>query len=463
VIAQDGLPAVSQSGFATNLSWVMFCCGGIAVAHLLPMGVEILCVVLAVLILVAPPGIALGCLAVAAWIKVRNPYLFQEFQPNVVAGWLPLVASMVRAALQPSAVLQSRGALWVAAFAVIAGGALMATPTNLSVSIPKLLVLSGGLIAMLVLVADANRPAAGSVGLSGHDIVMGIFIATTCLSAPLLAIPGIGFLRNTTGFQGVTGQPQAFAVLYAPLVAYLLVRVVETRSLAALHWLGLIAGSILLVWSQSRTGVAACLAGICLGLFVWWRGRVKTAPSGAWLKVSAVVIVLAIAGYLHREEIREAVSGYLLKGVAGDFDAETLLTSRAVLFLTGWQNFVAHPVFGIGFGVSTTPELLEVATSDTFGVTLSASMEKGSGFLQILEETGLVGAAVLAFFIGTVCRATGVTRSASAMALVGAALATNLGEAIIYSLGGVGLAQWAYVMLGMTLLQASRSSAGTQP
>lgn len=443
--------------------WALLSGGGIASAMLVPFAAEALCALLAAVILVAQPRLALGALALAAWIKVRNPYLLGEHPIPVLAGWLPILAAIARAALQPWATLQSRGVLWIMAFAAIAGSRVLANPAMLALSIPKLLVFSGGLVAMLALVRTANLPRSGAAGISGHDVVNTLFLVTTCLCVPLLATPAIGYLLNQSGFQGVTSQPQAFAVLFAPLVAYYVMRTVETESLALTRWCMALAGITLLVFSQSRTGVAAALGGIGLGLFVWWRNKraARGFGPGFWLRASCGVLLLAALGYLFRVEILEAATEFVLKGVEGELDTESLLTSRAVLFATVWQSFLSQPVLGIGFGVPTLPDELQMTTSSTFGVVLSASIEKGNGFLQVLEETGVVGAAVMGGFLVALGRAGGLARNAAAMALVAAALATNVGEAIIYSLGGVGLAQWAYVMLGLTLLQAPAPRAAS--
>jgi hypothetical protein len=414
-------------------------------------------VVLAAVVFGAQPRLALGALVLATWIKLRNPYFFENDSFTVMSGWLPILAGVARAALHPAGMLHSRVVLWVGLFAAVAAGRLLAAPVLLSVAIPKLLIVSGGLVAMLMLVDAANRAGEPAGHRTGHDVIEGVYLAATYVSLPLLLIPAIGFLRNSTGFQGVTSQPQGFAVLYAPLVAYYVMRTIETGSLSLLRWVAMSVGAALLVYSLSRTGVGACLIGLSLGLLVWWRAR---AAHGFglwfWLGAGAAAMVLAGVGYLFRGEILAAVSAFLLKGVEGDLNAETLVTTRTVVVLAGWANFMSYPFFGIGFGIPTVPELLEVTTSSSFGVALSAPFEKGNGFVQVLEETGLVGAALLVAFLVSLARGSGLMRNASAMALVVAALATNLGEATIYSLGGIGLAQWAYVMLGMTLQQPPR-------
>src|SRR5262245_13341111 len=98
------------------LGWGMLCGGGMATAILVPYGTETLCAVLAAVILTASPPVALGALALAAWIKVHNPYLLDDHSTVVVAGWLPILACIGRAALQPSLTLHARGVLWIMAF-----------------------------------------------------------------------------------------------------------------------------------------------------------------------------------------------------------------------------------------------------------------------------------------------------------------------------------------------------------
>lgn len=66
--------------------------------------------------------------------------------------------------------------------------------------------------------------------------------------------------------------------------------------------------------------------------------------------------------------------------------------SRGFLIARMFSNIEEHPFVGIGFGVSSTPEEMNITYDPIFGAPLSAPVEKGVLPVAIIEEFG--------FFLG---------------------------------------------------------------
>jgi len=77
---------------------------------------------------------------------------------------------------------------------------------------------------------------------------------------------------------------------------------------------------------------------------------------------------------------------------------ELFYLSRGWRILMSIENFLQHPLIGIGFGVPTYPEdLWRILYDPIFNLPISAPVEKSFFFSGILEEFGLIG--TVSFFI----------------------------------------------------------------
>jgi len=125
--------------------------------------------------------------------------------------------------------------------------------------------------------------------------------------------------------------------------------------------------------------------------------------------------------------------------------AKDIMSSRTGLINRGWANFQGSPLVGIGFGVSTDPYFIANASL------LYAPVEKGFLPVAVLEEVGILGtitflAFLLALFI-TLVR----DRNIPGFTMFFSYLASNLGEASFFALGGHASFMWLFVLGGMML------------
>ncbi|MGC8870837.1 MAG: O-antigen ligase family protein [Brevinematia bacterium] len=86
------------------------------------------------------------------------------------------------------------------------------------------------------------------------------------------------------------------------------------------------------------------------------------------------------------------------------FSFEGTISVRFVLWRIAWRIFITHPFTGIGSGGFARYSILYVPSTGNFGSYEMSAVESGVGthnlFLNVLSETGLIGAiAYLAYFI----------------------------------------------------------------
>lgn len=277
-------------------------------------------------------------------------------------------------------------------------------------------------------------------------------------SLPLAAAP-LGYLRNGTGFQGILNHPQAFGATMALLCAWAMARLLaEERP----RWsLFAVAGASLacIFLSEARTAGLALGLGVALAVslgLILAREPVRHALPGLrsarfWM-VAGMVIA---AGASMAPAVVATVQNYVTKSgraQAGGVEVTGLLQaydrSRGRVVDAMLDNIGKHPLTGMGFGIASEPALMEVKRDPVLGLPVGASVEKGVVPLMVLEELGIFGAVLVALWLLSLLRAS-ARGGVAALAVCLTALLLNMGEAILFSPGGMGLLPlilfgWAY-------------------
>ena len=206
----------------------------------------------------------------------------------------------------------------------------------------------------------------------------------------VLAIPSlVGLVLGTPGdfyakglFRGLFCHPNtlgAFATLW--LVVGLGVYDSQSLRYRRIALTGLVAMAVILLASKSRAGLAGTLVAT-VSYFL------TTRRVGRLLFIGASLGTIATAVFLVSPSVSDVAtqdtSAFLFKGGADD-----VLLSRREEWDTGWENFLASPFFGYGFG--TTPGF---DTGEWKIVDLSGR-EKCNFVIAALEETGVFGFPVM--------------------------------------------------------------------
>lgn len=247
-----------------------------------------------------------------------------------------------------------------------------------------------------------------------------------------------GYFRNDSGFQGVFNHPQVMGAFAGIAVAWLFAKVVMYRKVTALYVIAFLLAASMLYLSEARVGLATAVIAILAAFF---------SRSGGKAKLRTVIFVYAFLSLVFIASMAFDVAGhaetFISKRAGHELTtAEAIVASRLHLIENSFTNFLNHPYIGIGFGVPTNPADLVVQYDPIFGLPVSASIEKGVFFVAILEETGVFGTIAFLFLLGAFFKKIYEAGNAELIALFIAPIATNLGDATLFSMGGNGLFMW---------------------
>lgn len=119
-----------------------------------------------------------------------------------------------------------------------------------------------------------------------------------------------------------------------------------------------------------------------------------------------------------------------------------------------WQNFVEHPLTGTGFGVNPAGDFVEAPVT-FLGIPISAPVEKGFLPTAVLEEVGIPGALAFLALLGALVRQAYRAGDSVWLAVLLTCLFVNLGEAVFFSMGGLGLLFWIWIGLAVRAVAPS--------
>ena len=253
-----------------------------------------------------------------------------------------------------------------------------------------------------------------------------------------------GYELNRFGFQGVLNHPNGFGITMALLGAWSFGRVLESKRLAVFS-AGVL---VLVVWmillSKSRTAGLALLLGsvgaVISAMLFQRKPWSERFPAFSSLPFRVLMALLIFGAILSFQTIREQVNLYLSKSARADVVGviDAYQRSRAVLYEPILENIGKTPWSGIGFGIGSQPEQMKIKRDPWFDLPIAASVEKGNVLLGTLEELGIVGFGIVLIWLGIGYRHA-IQGGVCLLSLFLTVLSVNLGEAVLFSPGGMGM------------------------
>lgn len=275
------------------------------------------------------------------------------------------------------------------------------------------------------------------------------------LSASLLTFPlGIGFLRNGRGFQGIFNHPQTLGPICGIIASFFLGEYIFGKYKK--QKVVLLLGSISVIFiflSLARLGLVILGGGFLIAyLLSTLNGQRIIVP-----RFGQNVIIMFVTGILFlliydSESILKLASSFVQKRENTANIAEAFYESRGFLIEGSMQNFHQFPMLGIGFGVPTDFTLGFRNLETIMGIPIGASIEKGFFPSALLEEVGLIGTFLTILLIISIVKKVIRTRNFTLLWFVISVLLLNIGEAVFFSFGGLGLFDW--LLLGFCYNQS---------
>ncbi len=254
-----------------------------------------------------------------------------------------------------------------------------------------------------------------------------------------------------TLFCGVTNHSQTLAPLLAVTVGWVLCdMLLLERRFRWLHLCIVLFALPMTYMTRSRVGLVSVTVAMFMSAFYAARKVQLPARLRARLNQGIIVSSIVIGGVALIVQITTgAMSRWMRKtsDVEGDRRTlgEALTESRLGALGQSFYEFRRNPMFGSGFQVAEyTRDLVRMNK----GFIISAPIEKGIAPIMVLGETGIVGGVCFVIFLmsfyGTCIRRKYIVT----LSLFTVLLATNMGEATIFSPGGTGGILWMVSVVG---------------
>ncbi len=285
------------------------------------------------------------------------------------------------------------------------------------------------------------------------DLIFNTFVVIVSLSAFLgLFLPQYGFLRSEfsrfNGLRGVLIHPQPHSVYLATTTVFVLASLFDRKALYRFSWslLFVFLGLVLIYFTRARIAIVVIVASVAFSIAMAllkrsYLEKVKAFFS-SWIPY-ALGGALVVLSALYFSTIQQEVMAFVFKNGRNGYDlTESFQGSRGFLILQQLNNIDENTFTGIGFGVPSSLEGLSIARDPVFNLPIQAEVEKGMIFLAIIEENGAVVGSLVFIFLFILLRHGLNKNRLVAFAPVIAGILVNLGEAILFSVGGIGLYVW---------------------
>lgn len=385
------------------------------------------------------------------WVTTYlNPGIFEGSELDLVLRWLVLICAALRVSVELT-LRRDRGLtlpiFWLFLFAGFATAVSIARSYAVEISLLRVITFTvgAGTVLLCFQLARRERPYL-------ERWFLGLFAVLVFGGLPLIG-HDLGYLRNNRGFQGLLSHPQSYGAFLAPVAAWGTALLVVGRSSYRKLWIPLtFAAWLSLFASEARTALLGAVGGLIVGAILVLP---RSAPLRRHLmsrlfRVRSIAIgIVALAGViLFGSELQAQLRAFVTKGQPEIPVTMVFERSRGALVAASWENFQEQPVLGMGFGLASEPWELAPSSVSGVPVPVGASVEKGFLPTALLEEVGLVGSAIFLLFILSILLPLVRSRNLVATILILSALLVNLGEAILFSLGGIGLYVWLIIGYG---------------
>jgi hypothetical protein len=287
---------------------------------------------------------------------------------------------------------------------------------------------------------------------SASEILFRGLTLIAILSIPLLG-SSVGYWLNGVGFQGILSHPQAFGCVMALLASWIVGRVLSGLKVSAFDHVLLVVSVALLYMSQTRTAAVALMLGVAVGVLIGplitRQSFSKYVPCIRSKNAVAITGAILLSGIWAGSLVFNLVDAFIGKRGESNNLVVAYKMSRGGVIDEMLENIGEHPGTGIGFGVASTHEKIEVVRDPLFGLPVGASIEKGVLPLAVLEELGIVGFVFVTMWLGHLIYRAAEFGGIESLSVLLVTIIMNFGEYVIFSIGGMGMI--SLIVIGWSL------------
>lgn len=267
---------------------------------------------------------------------------------------------------------------------------------------------------------------------------------TPVIIVSVIVIPFGYFKIVNDSFQGIINHPNLFGIFGAIYICFLLYSNYSFRRKSGLDWkriVLLVLTFVMIYLTESRTGMFSALV-ILLIYFITMNTESKI-KLFAGLMVFAVILIIyfAVDNNAYRGFIDE-INHFIIKRE----NAEGIMDTREQLMEASMNKFRANPLFGSGFGVGYTPSI------KSFEFSMEMTYESGNLYTTLLGDTGVLGLAFFALYMGYILLQ---TKPKKWMLFI-APIIISLGEMAFFSTNNIAI--YYFVMLGICICKTEEDT-----
>jgi hypothetical protein len=279
-----------------------------------------------------------------------------------------------------------------------------------------------------------------------QDWIVKFLILIFIISTPTIFLKEIGYSVNASYFQGILAHPQVFGIVTGLMIVIFFGNLLKQGKNFYMTITYILFFIPFLFMSQSRTsGLAVIFA---IGAFISYFliganvNKINNLQKYRIKKLLFVLLFLVLPlFFLFYEEIISQIYKFIIKR---DFDLqlnnifEVYSYSRGPLIEPMLENIKQNFIVGIGFNVTSDLDPSFIVRDSIFGLPISTRIEKGVIPLIILEEIGIIGFILFSIWILLIFKRT-ILNGIEYLPVLFYMLIINLGEGILFSVGGIGL------------------------
>ncbi|MEZ4701056.1 MAG: O-antigen ligase family protein [Rhodothermales bacterium] len=265
------------------------------------------------------------------------------------------------------------------------------------------------------------------------------------------------FFGSGGGFRGILVHPQTLGPITAPMTAWMIGRYLFHETRTPIVLVSIVLGLLTIYFSEARTALAMLAGSIGLAMILSVVRRWNTPKRRVRRKASFIPLVLGVlfAGMLVMKwdgVVNRATMFFLKSDESSIYEEAESFHVRASMVQQQWENFLAHPVSGIGFGIPSTTDAWVRVQTGFLGIPTSFTTEKGFLPSAVLEETGLIGAILVLAFGFSLLRHLFRNNDYAVTAVMLSCLLVNIGEMAFFSFGAYGLYFWLLIAFSYSVI-----------
>jgi O-antigen ligase len=258
-------------------------------------------------------------------------------------------------------------------------------------------------------------------------------------------VTDIGYEHDARYFQGIFNHSQVLGIVTSlfSLIVFIIILNQKNFSLKAIFFIAIFTSSLILIFlTFSRTALLSLFFSVIIFVFfsTFFKKKNFLVTYNIFLNknFSTLGILLLLPLIFFYDYFYRILITFLEKNSNIENLIDSYISSRMIVIEPMIENIKTKWLTGIGFGIPSFDTYSSIKQI-TFETLIFFTYEKGNLYLLILEELGLLGILIFIFWLFLLIQRLILSGDNIALIVVINILLINIGEAVVFSTGGLGL------------------------